>query len=133
MEPTQSSTIIEDLKDERVPPALYWTIDQVAEWIEELGFPYYKVKLYTSLHWADWREGGMKAINRVCTLQIFKTRLFCCCKVRNMWYVLLKNLYKINVIFKVFLKKKSWFNVRNSSGNVYKEKTTDSIKNTLKF
>lgn len=45
MAASESATIIEDLKDERVPPALYWTTEQVAEWIEELGFPHYKVAL----------------------------------------------------------------------------------------
>lgn len=33
----------EDMKDERVPPCLHWSVDQVAEWIEEIGYPYYKV------------------------------------------------------------------------------------------
>ena len=41
----QMKSAVEDLKDERVPPSLYWTVDQVADWIEELGFPYYRVKL----------------------------------------------------------------------------------------
>lgn len=31
------------MKDERVPPCLHWSVDQVAEWIEEIGYPYYKV------------------------------------------------------------------------------------------
>ena len=34
---------VEDLKDEQVPACLYWSVDQVADWIEELGFPNYKV------------------------------------------------------------------------------------------
>ena len=34
---------VEDLKDERVPQCLYWNVDQVADWIEDLGFPYYRV------------------------------------------------------------------------------------------
>lgn len=33
---------VEDLKDEQVPACLYWSVDQVADWIEELGFPNYK-------------------------------------------------------------------------------------------
>ncbi|XP_052775199.1 sterile alpha motif domain-containing protein 15-like [Mya arenaria] len=33
---------VEDLKDERVPQCLYWNVDQVADWIEDLGFPYYR-------------------------------------------------------------------------------------------
>ena len=37
------SAKIEDLKDERVPNCLYWSEEQVAEWIEEIGFPDYKV------------------------------------------------------------------------------------------
>ena len=28
---------VEDLKDEQVPACLYWSVDQVADWIEELG------------------------------------------------------------------------------------------------
>ena len=35
---------VSDLKDARVPPALYWTEDDVAKWVEELGFPQYKVR-----------------------------------------------------------------------------------------
>lgn len=34
---------IEDLKDDSVPPCLYWSVDKVAEWIEKIGFPNYKV------------------------------------------------------------------------------------------
>lgn len=34
---------VEDLKDEKVPACLYWTVEQVSDWIEELGFPNYKV------------------------------------------------------------------------------------------
>ena len=33
----------EDQKDPRVPACLYWTIEMVANWIEWLGFPQYKV------------------------------------------------------------------------------------------
>lgn len=33
---------IEDLKDEAVPRVLYWTVENVADWIEELGFPDYR-------------------------------------------------------------------------------------------
>ena len=40
---TRESSTVEDLKDERVPPCLYWTVDQVADWVENLGFPYYRV------------------------------------------------------------------------------------------
>ena len=36
---------ITDLKDERVPPPMYWTCEQVADWVEELGFPYYRVSI----------------------------------------------------------------------------------------
>ena len=39
---------VEDLKDERVPQCLYWNVDQVANWIEDLGFPYYKVTYFMS-------------------------------------------------------------------------------------
>ena len=37
---------VEDLKDEKVPACLYWSVDQVADWIEELGFPNYRVLLH---------------------------------------------------------------------------------------
>jgi len=37
------SSAVDDLKDGRVPSCLYWTTEQVADWIEELGFPYYRV------------------------------------------------------------------------------------------
>jgi len=33
---------IADLKDARVPTALYWSVEDVTKWIEELGFPQYK-------------------------------------------------------------------------------------------
>lgn len=35
---------IEDLKDDNVPPCLYWSVEKVAEWIEKLGFPNYTVR-----------------------------------------------------------------------------------------
>jgi len=39
------SAIIEDLKDSRVPPCLYWSVEQVSEWVaSELGLEEYKVK-----------------------------------------------------------------------------------------
>ena len=34
----------EDLKDGRIPACLHWSVDDVAAWIEEIGFPYYKVR-----------------------------------------------------------------------------------------
>lgn len=37
---------VEDLKDEKVPACLYWSVEQVSDWIEELGFPNYKVTLF---------------------------------------------------------------------------------------
>lgn len=37
---------IEDLKDDKVPPCLYWSVEKVEEWIEKLGFPNYKVSSY---------------------------------------------------------------------------------------
>ncbi|XP_059162904.1 sterile alpha motif domain-containing protein 15-like [Physella acuta] len=43
------ATIVEDLKDRRVPSALYWTTEHVADWIEELGFPQYKPCIVTNL------------------------------------------------------------------------------------
>mgnify|MGYP001795893553 len=38
-----SAAMIEDLKDKRVPPSLYWSIEQVSEWVESLGLGQYKV------------------------------------------------------------------------------------------
>ncbi|CAH1774870.1 unnamed protein product [Owenia fusiformis] len=32
----------DDLKDERVPLCLHWSVEKVADWIEEIGFPYYR-------------------------------------------------------------------------------------------
>ncbi|XP_076463023.1 sterile alpha motif domain-containing protein 15-like [Babylonia areolata] len=46
---TESTTIVEDLKDSRVPSPMYWSVDQVAEWIEELGFPHYKSCFTTNM------------------------------------------------------------------------------------
>ena len=41
---------VTDLKDERVPPCLYWSIEQVADWVEQLGFPHYRVsEVYSGL------------------------------------------------------------------------------------
>ena len=40
------ASAVEDLKDERVPPSLYWSVNQTADWIEELGFPYYRVSAH---------------------------------------------------------------------------------------
>ncbi|XP_041358350.1 sterile alpha motif domain-containing protein 15-like [Gigantopelta aegis] len=37
-----STSKLEDLKDENVPVALYWSYSQVADWIQDLGFPQYK-------------------------------------------------------------------------------------------
>lgn len=42
-----ASSAIEDLKDNRVPPCLYWSNDQVCEWIVELDLPQYKVRFIT--------------------------------------------------------------------------------------
>ncbi|KAK3599910.1 hypothetical protein CHS0354_022495 [Potamilus streckersoni] len=38
----EMASAVADLKDERVPPCLYWSVQQVADWIEELGFPFYR-------------------------------------------------------------------------------------------
>ncbi|KAL8604755.1 hypothetical protein ACOMHN_017714 [Nucella lapillus] len=46
---TESATIVEDLKDSRVPNPIYWSVNQVAEWIEELGFPQYTSCFTTNL------------------------------------------------------------------------------------
>lgn len=32
----------EDLRDDRIPQCLQWTDQQVADWVEELGFPFYR-------------------------------------------------------------------------------------------
>ncbi|KAK2141610.1 hypothetical protein LSH36_1069g00047 [Paralvinella palmiformis] len=36
------SSQIEEMKDQRVPQCLFWSIDDVANWIEAIGFPHYK-------------------------------------------------------------------------------------------
>ena len=47
---------VTDLKDERVPPCLYWSIEQVADWVEQLGFPHYRVsEVYSGV-----RNGSVK-------------------------------------------------------------------------
>ena len=51
----QMASAVEDLKDERVPPSLYWSVNQVADWIEELGFPYYRVSAHQCLSLIDWQ------------------------------------------------------------------------------
>ncbi|XP_064611618.1 sterile alpha motif domain-containing protein 15-like [Liolophura sinensis] len=40
---------VADLKDGRVPSALYWSIPQVADWIDDLGFPAYRECFTTNL------------------------------------------------------------------------------------
>ncbi|XP_062571423.1 sterile alpha motif domain-containing protein 15-like isoform X1 [Saccostrea cucullata] len=40
---------IEDLKDDNVPPCLYWSVEKVAEWIEKIGFPNYTSCITTNL------------------------------------------------------------------------------------
>ena len=37
-----AESIKEDLKDGRVPSCIFWTCEEVANWIEELGFPDYR-------------------------------------------------------------------------------------------
>lgn len=39
-----SSAKVEDMKDERVPGCVFWSIEDVANWIEGIGHPYYKVR-----------------------------------------------------------------------------------------
>lgn len=39
---TQESTLT-DLKDGRVPKCMFWSIDEVVEWITNIGYPEYKV------------------------------------------------------------------------------------------
>jgi hypothetical protein len=43
---TTSSAKIKDIRDERVPECLHWNSKDVANWVEELGFPYYRVSVY---------------------------------------------------------------------------------------
>lgn len=43
-----SSAVIADLKDGRVPPCLYWSCEQVAEWVDGLGLGQYKVLAFIS-------------------------------------------------------------------------------------
>ena len=35
---------VDDMADERVPDALYWSVEDVANWVETIGFPQYKVR-----------------------------------------------------------------------------------------
>ena len=42
---TPTGSELNDLKDGNVPLALYWSYSQVADWIQDLGFPQYKVCL----------------------------------------------------------------------------------------
>ncbi len=37
------SAKLEDLRDDRVPGCMYWSCDDVANWIEGIGYPFYKV------------------------------------------------------------------------------------------
>lgn len=39
-----------DLRDARVPTCLYWDCDKVGDWIEDLGFPQYRVSALHPLH-----------------------------------------------------------------------------------
>ncbi|XP_060566421.1 sterile alpha motif domain-containing protein 15-like, partial [Ruditapes philippinarum] len=39
----EMKSAVEDLKDERVPQCLYWNVEQVADWIEDIGFPDYRL------------------------------------------------------------------------------------------
>ena len=34
---------IDDIKDNRVPECLHWTCEDVAKFVEDLGFPFYAV------------------------------------------------------------------------------------------
>ena len=44
-----SESMKEDLKDHRVPNCIYWTIEDVCAWIEGIGFPDYKVGVFSLL------------------------------------------------------------------------------------
>ncbi|XP_064625793.1 sterile alpha motif domain-containing protein 15-like [Lineus longissimus] len=46
---TTSSAKIKDIRDERVPECLHWSCEDVANWVEELGFPYYRDCFLTNL------------------------------------------------------------------------------------
>ncbi|XP_074643253.1 sterile alpha motif domain-containing protein 15-like [Tubulanus polymorphus] len=43
------SSTIDDLKDDRVPSCLYWSENDVADWIEQLGFPCYRNCFLTNM------------------------------------------------------------------------------------
>lgn len=51
-----SNSAVEDLKDNRVPPCLYWSQEQVCDWIGELDLPQYKVNFLCiyELHYTKW-------------------------------------------------------------------------------
>ena len=38
-----TSAKVDDMKDERVPGSMFWNVEDVANWIEGLGYPCYKV------------------------------------------------------------------------------------------
>ena len=40
-----TSAKVDDMKDERVPGSMFWNVEDVANWIEGLGYPCYKVIL----------------------------------------------------------------------------------------
>ncbi|KAK2185518.1 hypothetical protein NP493_232g03009 [Ridgeia piscesae] len=44
-----SESTLTDLKDDRIPTCLMWTVQQVADWMEEIGFPDYKPCIITNL------------------------------------------------------------------------------------
>ena len=42
-----TSARVDDMKDERVPASMFWKVEDVANWIEGLGYPHYKVRFCT--------------------------------------------------------------------------------------
>ena len=41
-----TSAKADDMKDERVPGSMFWNVEDVANWIEGLGYPCYKVIIF---------------------------------------------------------------------------------------
>lgn len=60
-----SAAMIEDLKDKRVPPSLYWSVEQVTQWVEELGLGQYKVRYISPQTEPLLPGGGGGKIKRV--------------------------------------------------------------------
>jgi hypothetical protein len=59
---------------EGIPACLEWSPEDVAEWIEYLGFPQYKVSC-SFVFFVWWRQ-GLKSSSPVCVCSCFSTAVF---------------------------------------------------------